>query len=231
MRKLIAAALLATAAATPALADQRAFPVGGFDSLASSGPWTVRVHTGAAPSVHATGDKDVLDRLQIEVVGGELRIGSKPGSWFGGWHWNSSSHTRIDVTVPMLHSLTVSGPGDLTVDVVHAPTVAVRLSGPGDITVGTLDTKAIDIDLSGPGDIKLSGRAGNARVRLSGPGDIHGKALTVGDVDVHLSGPGTVTLDAYGHATGTLSGPGDIYLGSHAHCDIHKSGPGDVHCG
>jgi hypothetical protein len=227
---LIAAALLATAAAAPALADQRNFPVGGFDSLASAGPWTVRVHTGAAPSVNAYGDRDALDRLRIEVVGGELKIGNKPGNWFGNWHWGRNQ-TRIDVTVPMLHGLSVSGPGDVTVDAVRAPNVALRLSGPGDITIGTIDAKAIDIDLSGPGDIKLSGRAGNARVRLSGPGDVRGKALTVGDVDISLSGPGTVTLDAYGHATGSLSGPGDLYLGSHAHCDIHKSGPGDVHCG
>lgn len=230
MRTLIAAALLATAVAAPALADSRNFPVSGFDRLGGSGPWDVRVHTGAAPSVNAVGDREMLDRLQIEVVGGQLKIGTKPGSWFGGWHWGHS-HTRIDVTVPMLQSVSLSGPGDVTVDAIRAPHLDLHLSGPGDIRIGHVETKSIAIDLSGPGDITLDGRAGNARVRLSGPGDIHGKGLTVGDVDVSLSGPGTITLDAYGHATGSLSGPGDIYLGSHAHCDIHKSGPGDVHCG
>jgi len=230
MRLFVAAALLATAA-TPALADERNFPVGGFDRLSTSGPWDVRVHTGSAPSVHATGPKEKLDNLRIEVVNGELQLGSKPGNWSWSWHWGKSDRTVIDVTVPMVQAVKLSGPGDLTVDRVRTPHFAVKLSGPGDITVGALETAALEVDLSGPGDITLSGKAGRARVGLSGPGDIHGKALVVGDVDISLSGPGDIRLDAYGHATGHLSGPGDIYLGAHAHCDITKSGPGDVHCG
>lgn len=231
MRTLLAAALLATAAVTPALAHGRNFNVGGFDRVSSSGPWDVRIHTGKGPSVHAEGPKDRLDRLQIEVIGGELRIGTKPGSWSWGWNWGKSERMVIDVTVPMVQAVKLSGPGDMTVDAVRTPSFGVSLSGPGDIKVGSVDTKAIDISLSGPGDITLAGRAGNAKVRLSGPGDIHGKGLVVGDVDVSLSGPGDITLDAYGRATGHLSGPGDIYLGAHARCDISKSGPGDVHCG
>ena len=228
MRLLLAALLLGAAA--PAFADTRDVPVGSFDGIASSGPWNVRVRTGHAPSVHVDGPREALDRLQIEVVGHELRIGTKPGSWFSGWSWHSQK-VMIDVTVPMLSSVALSGPGDLSVDRIHSGRLATKLSGPGNITIGAVDTQDIAIDLSGPGDITLAGRAGRASVRLSGPGEVRGKALTVGDVDVHLSGPGNIALTAFGAATGSLSGPGDIMLGGHPHCDISKSGPGSVHCG
>lgn len=230
MRLAIAALLAATAAAAPALADTRDFPVGKFDRITTNGPWNVRVHTGRAPSVHADATRETLDRLTVEVVNGELRIGSKSVGWSGLWHWGSWKNTTIDVTVPMIDAVTLNGPGDLTVDRIRTPHFAARLSGPGNINLPAIETGHLDLDLSGPGDITLAGKAGDARVRLSGPGDIHGKGLTVGDVDVHLSGPGDITLNAFGNATGSLSGPGDITLTGHAKCSISKSGPGDVHC-
>lgn len=228
MRLLIAAGLLGTAAA-PALADTRDFHVGSFDRVASSGPWDIRIHTGKGPSVHAEGPRDRLDRLQIEVAGGELRIGSKPGNWFSfGVH---SQRTVIDVTLPMLAALTVSGPGNVAVDRVEHPRFVTRLSGPADIAIAQLETQDLAIDLSGPGNITLAGRAGRATVNLSGPGDVRGKALTVGDTDIHLAGPGDIRLDVHGNATGSLSGPGDIVLTGKPHCAIHKTGPGSIRCG
>jgi hypothetical protein len=228
MRLLIAAALLGTAAA-PALADTRDFRVAGFDRVASSGPWDVRIHTGKEPSAHADGPKDMLDRLQIEVVGGELRVGNKPGNFFSfGWH---AKKVVVDVTLPMLTALSVSGPGDVEVDRVHHPRFAARLSGPADVRIAALDTQDLGIDLSGPGSITLAGRAGRASVHLSGPGNVRGKALTVGDTDIHLSGPGDIALDVFGNATGSVSGPGDVVLTGKPHCSITKTGPGSIRCG
>lgn len=228
MRLLIAAALLTTAAA-PAFADSRDFHVAGFDRVASSGPWDVRIHTGKDASAHAEGPKDVLDRLQVEAVGGELRIGTRPGHWFSfGWH---SQKVVIDVTLPMLTALSVSGPGNVDVDRVQHPRFAARLSGPADIKIAALDTQDLAIDLSGPGNITLVGRAGRASVHLSGPGNVRGKALTVGDTDIHVSGPGDIALDVFGNATGSVSGPGDVVLTGKPHCNISKTGPGSIKCG
>ena len=64
-------------------------------------------------SARADGPKDVLDRLQLDVVGGELRIGTKPGSWFGNWHWGSRQRTVIDVTLPFPRDLNAPEVTDL----------------------------------------------------------------------------------------------------------------------
>lgn len=230
MRLLIVAALLGTAAA-PALADTRDFRVGGFDRIASGGPWSVHVHTGKAPSVHADGPRELLDRMQVEVVGGELRLGVKPGSVFSGLSFGRGSKTVIDIAVPMIAALTLNGPGEASVDRIHAPRFAAHLAGPGSLSVATIDTQDLTIDMSGPGRVAIDGRAGRATVRVSGTGSVEGRGLTVGDADVRLSGVGNIALTAFGRVTGSMSGIGSIEIGGKPRCEIRRSGIGSVKCG
>lgn len=230
MRLLIAAALLGTAAA-PAFADTRDFRVGGFDRVVSNGPWQIRIHTGKRVAVHADGPRDMLDRMQVEVKDGELKLGTRPGSWTSGLSFGSHGKTVIDIDVPMLSALTLNGPGDASVDRIKTPRFAARLAGPGNLAVAAIDTQEAVIDMSGPGRIAVDGRAGKASVRVSGTGSIEGRGLTVGDADVRLSGVGNIALTAFGNVTGSMSGIGSIEIGGRPHCSISRSGIGSVKCG
>lgn len=150
MRLLLAAALFATAA-TPALAEQRGFPVSAFDRVRSSGPFDVHIHTGQAASVHANGPKNVLDRLDIGARGSELIVGTKRDSWWSSWRgWGHGNRAVIDVTVPMVTGVALSGPGEVTVDRVRTRSFTASLSGPGDMTIGALEARDADIHLSAP---------------------------------------------------------------------------------
>jgi hypothetical protein len=60
---------------------QRNYTVGGFDRVELAGHYDVRVTIGSAPSVRAEGDEAELERLEVSVHNGQLRIGSKRGSW------------------------------------------------------------------------------------------------------------------------------------------------------
>jgi hypothetical protein len=230
MRLLIAAALLGTAAA-PALADARDFRVGGFDRVVSSGPWQVRIHTGRGAAMHADGPRDLLERMQVDVAGGELRLDTKPGSWSSGLSFGLHSKTVIDIEVPMIAALTLNGPGDASIDRIKTPRFAARLSGPGNLAVAAIETQEVALDLSGPGRIALEGRAGRASVRVSGTGSVEGRGLTVGDADVRLSGVGNIALTAFGNVTGSMSGIGSIRIGGRPRCAITRSGIGSVKCG
>lgn len=232
MRRLVLP-LLATAslaACGAASAATRDFPVGGFDRIASSVTFDVHVRTGGAPHVTATGPQELLDRLQIDVGGGELRIRTQRGNWFSGWNWHGG-RGRIEVSVPMLQAASLSGPGDLTIDAVRVPRFSATLSGPGNLGIGALEARSLALTLSGPGNIVLAGRAETAAMMLSGPGDIKAANLTARTATVQLSGPGDITATVTGTVQGTLTGPGDITIRGGARCDISKHGPGDVHCG
>jgi hypothetical protein len=223
-----AIALIGTGAAQAA---ERNFPTGGnFDRVSNSTPFDVFVHTGKKPGVHAVGTDEVLNRLQIENRGGELRIGTKSGNWFSGWHWGRGNRARIDITVPMVNAVNLSGPGNLTVDAVRTRAFGTHLSGPGNINIGSIQTGALELNLSGPGDIAISGRADRATLNLSGPGNIRAGGLTLAEATVSLSGPGDIDATVTRTADVRLSGPGDVRIRGGARCSIHKSGPGDVHC-
>jgi hypothetical protein len=226
------AAAIALIGAGAAHAAERNFPTDGdFHAVSNGTPFDVYVHTGKAPGVHAVGTQEAIDRLRIENRGGELRIRTKSGSWFSGWHWNGSQRLRIDVTVPMVGEVSVAGPGNLTVDVVRTRDFGAHLSGPGNINVGLVEAGGVTLDLSGPGDISIAGHAGRAVMNLAGPGNIHASKLNLADASVTLSGPGDIDATVTRTADVRLSGPGDVRISGGARCSIQKSGPGDVTCG
>src|SRR3954465_12068359 len=99
--RIILFSILAATACAPSLAATRTFPVGAFDRVANSAPVDVRVHVGPAPSARANGPQQVLDRLVVEIRGGELIVRTLPGSWFSGWR--NAGRTFVDVTVPALN--------------------------------------------------------------------------------------------------------------------------------
>jgi hypothetical protein len=211
-------------------AADRGFPVGGFDRIRSSVPFNVNVHTGPAPSVHAEGSKEALDRLSIAVVNGELVIGASGRRWWPGWSWHNERAT-IDVTVPTLTGAALSGPGNLAIDRISGRSFTATQSGPGNLLIRQADVGDIDLSLTGPGDLKVLGRATTARLTVRGPGDLRARELTVRDATVDLSGPGDIAITATGTATGSLRGPGDVSVRGGARCTISKRGPGDVDCG
>jgi hypothetical protein len=87
---------------------QRAFPVGPFDRIALAGSTDVVVTVGGAVSVRAEGDSAILDRLEILVEDGQLRIDMREGSS----RWFSFGHDRgatVHVTMPALAGAAIGG--------------------------------------------------------------------------------------------------------------------------
>ncbi|WP_162875543.1 head GIN domain-containing protein [Sphingomonas crusticola] len=232
MRQIILSALIAASAAAPALAGERSFPTGGnFDRVSNSTPFDVYVHTGKAPGIHAVGTDQALDRLRIENRGGQLRIGTKSGSWFSGWNWGQSGRLRIDVTVPMVSEVSLAGPGNMIVDVVRTRDFGAHVSGPGTVKVAAVEAGGVTLSMSGPGDISIAGHAGRAVMNVSGPGNIRAANLSLAEASVTVSGPGDVDANVTRTADVSVSGPGDVRIRGGARCSTHKSGPGSINCG
>ena len=163
-RLALAAALLA---ATPALAAELNVPVSGFDRIALGGSPDVTVTTGRAVSVHASGDQKALDRLDIRVEGGVLKVGNKPGSW--DWaKWGSLGKVRIAVTVPMVRGLDLGGSGTISVDRVRVPAFSADIGGSGNISIAALDTQSAKFSVAGSGNVDAAGRCGSASIEVAG---------------------------------------------------------------
>ena len=224
MIRVVVAVLLV---ATPAFAAERAFPVGAFDRLAVEGSPNVAVTTGRAPGVHASGSADALDKLDIRVEGGTLRIGTKRGV---SWSWRDSGGVRVAVTVPMLRGVDVSGSSDVNVDRVKAPDFAANTSGSGSVRVAALDVDRASFATSGSGGMEAAGRCGAGTVKVAGSGDMKLGALRCETLSASVAGSGSV--DAFATRTATLAtmGSGDITVAGGARCAVSTAGSGTARC-
>ncbi|PTQ10720.1 DUF2807 domain-containing protein [Sphingomonas oleivorans] len=233
MRPLILSVLLLAAWSTGASAATRSFAPASFDRIEVTGPFTVDVRTGPAPSAHAIGSDKALDRLVVEVRGRTLLVSAKRDDW-GNWiglNGGDLGKVVVHVTTPALHAAALTGSGDLTVDRVRAPRFNLSLTGSGDVAIGALNSGRLDVSVTGSGNARVAGRAQKLRLALQGSGDIDAAKLAAADAEVNVAGSGDAVLNASRTATVSLMGSGDVRIGGKARCTVNKHGSGDVTCG
>lgn len=220
-------AAVALIAAVPVAAAERSFPVGDFAGLALAGSPDVTVTTGRAASVRASGSDAALDRLDIRVENGTLKIGTKRGV---DWSWRDHGRVTIAVTVPMLDAVDVAGSGDVVVDRVKAPRFSGSISGSGSLTLAALDADATNFAVAGSGSVTAAGRCGAGSVKVAGSGDLKLAGLKCATLSASVAGSGSV--DAFATQTATLAtmGSGDIRLTGGARCTVSTAGSGKAHC-
>jgi hypothetical protein len=236
---IILASVLALGACGGAFAEtrddgpavQRGFNVGGFNSVALGGAHNVVVTVGGAPSVRAVGPAAALDRLDIRVENGALRIGSKRED-----HWNFGfRHDRprvtIYVTVPALASASIGGSGDMRIDKVEGERFSAQIGGSGDMQIGQLRVGEAAFSVAGSGDVKAAGAAQRTQISIAGSGDVDLPNLESRRASISVVGSGDVRARVMEAADVSVMGSGDVIIGGGAKCSIHKMGSGDVRCG
>jgi len=226
MRRLALAALLISAAA-PAWAAERDFPNSGFDKVDLAAAARVDVRTGDRFAVHASGEPKWLDLLNIRVVQGTLVIG-----WTRD-HINMSGHDplHIQVTMPRITGVTLSGAGTITVNRADGPDFAAAIRGAGTIDLPVLHANQARFDMSGAGKITAAGSAGAVDAHVRGFGSIELAGLAARAGRFEMLGTGSIKARVDGPADATMNGVGSIDVVGNPRCTVHKNGLGSVHCG
>ncbi|MDT9599670.1 head GIN domain-containing protein [Sphingosinicella rhizophila] len=209
---------------------QRAFEVGRFDTISLGGSYDVSVNVGGATSVRAQGDPELLDRLEVDVVRGDLRIRTKRGNW----SWNSvrgRAPVRIHVTTPALAGASIGGSGDMRIDKVDGSGFTGSIGGSGNMEIASLRTGKADFSIAGSGDIKATGSAGRSTISIAGSGNADLAQLEVRTANISVVGSGNVRARATDVADVSILGSGDVTMSGPARCKVSKLGSGDVRCG
>ena len=240
MRVLLLASILALTAGCTAGAQgngeaaaraTRSFQVGVFDKIDLTGSPNVIVAVGGQPSVRAEGEAADLERLEIAVVDGELRISMRPGS-SGGWNWGSHHGITVHVTVPSLQAAAIRGSGDITIDRIQGPAFAATVAGSGDLDVRQLRVAGnASFNVSGSGGIRAGGGAQRTNASINGSGDLSLAGFETTDATISVVGSGDVALRATGTAAVQLTGSGGVTIAGGARCTVAKTGSGEVSCG
>jgi hypothetical protein len=209
----------------------KVFAVGGFDRISLGGRYDAVVTVGGAPSVRAEGDQAAIDRLEVTVENGQLRIETRES---GGWSWGFGGRHRratLFVTVPALAGASIGGSGDMRIDKVAGRAFDGAIGGSGDMRIGALQVDEANLSVSGSGDLAASGKVGRVAIKVAGSGDVTASGLEAATASVSVLGSGDVAARATQSADITVMGSGDVNLTGNAKCTINKMGSGDVHCG
>lgn len=204
----------------------RSFRVADFDSIDLRGPDDVDVKVGSAFSVTAEGDAAVLDKLEVQVVNGDLRIGRRKSStWFG----KDNGSARIHVVAPRISDATITGAGTLKIERAEGD-VDATIAGAGDLVIGSMRADDVELSIAGTGDMKVSGTTSRLKASIAGAGDIDATGLAATSGKIAIAGAGSLRGQVKGDADIEILGVGDVELTGGARCKIRTSGPGEARC-
>jgi Putative auto-transporter adhesin, head GIN domain len=207
----------------------RDFAVGAFDRISLTGSSNVVVTVGAAPSVRAEGDTALLEKLEIKVENGILRIGYKKGNWSFG-RGKDHGPVTVHVSTAALRGAEIAGSGDMKIDKVQSEAFVAEIAGSGELEVGALAARRTSFSIAGNGDVRVAGAADSTDISIAGNGDVRAGGLEVKRASVSIAGSGNVETRATQSASVDIMGSGDVVVTGGAKCSVNKMGSGNVRC-
>jgi Putative auto-transporter adhesin, head GIN domain len=177
-----------------------------FSSVELAGSNVVVVHVGGRQSVVVRADDNLLRHVTTQVHAGSLVIGNTSGSF------TTKSPMSVEVSVPSLDALTLTGSGVISTTGIKASSLTVKLSGSGVLRANGSATR-LDVSLGGSGDAQL-------------------EQLAARDVHAVVSGSGRILVRATNSLDAAVPGSGAIvYSGNPAHVTTSITGNGAVTAG
>jgi len=154
-----------------------------FSRLDLAGSTTVTVVAGARQSVVVRADSNLIRRVTTRVADGTLIIGTT-GSF------TTRTPMSVQVRVPSLRAVALSGSGVISVSGIEAPRLTVTLPGSGTLYLSGTATQ-LDVTLGGSGLAQLSNlTARDARAVVAGSGLI--RVTATASLNAIVSGTGAI---------------------------------------
>jgi Putative auto-transporter adhesin, head GIN domain len=176
--------------------------VAAFSSLDLTGSNNVTIIVGQPQSVVVHADSNMINHVTTDVTAGTLVIGDT-GSL------TSGRPVSVDVRVPSLTALTLSGSGQISATAIKTPQLTVTVYGSGLLSAAGTATR-LDVTINGSGQAKLS-------------------QLTARDVHAVINGSGLIQVTATTSLDAAVPGSGAIiYSGNPPQVITSVTGSGTV---
>ena len=157
---------------------------------------------GKPQSVVVHADSNQINHVTTEVAAGTLVIGDT-GSV------TASGPVSVDVSVPSLTALSLSGSGQISATGISTPQLTVTISGSGQLSAAGTATR-LDVTINGSGKAQLG-------------------QLTARDVHAVISGSGLIQVTATASLDAAVPGSGTIiYSGNPPQVITSVTGSGTV---
>jgi hypothetical protein len=121
-----------------------------FSSIDLENVSNVYVLTGKEQTVTFTAYENILPYMEADVVGDELVLRFNRNI-----NVNSDEEIRVDITIPELEKVTLSGVGNFYLTGPTQESIGLELNGVGNIEAFELPVYAAGIELNGTGNIEV----------------------------------------------------------------------------
>lgn len=193
-----------------------------FDEVDISGVFSADITIAEGPpAVAITIDDNLVDRLEVRVDNGELKVDMTRGNV------NHDVSPTVVITVPSLTELDLSGASSATVDGLDEPELKLDVSGAADAGLFG-DVTELDVDVSGASNVTFDGKIEQVTLDLSGAGSADFTDATVGVAKVDLSGASSTEFEVLDEVSGDLSGGSSLSIPSGADTSVETSGASQV---
>lgn len=176
-----------------------------FNAISIDGGFILIAHVDPATTqrVEVRGDDNIVPEVVTTVTDGTLEL------TIDQWLVRPKINTTIEVWVPSLSKVSVSGAVDLTADGLHG--------------------ERFELAISGASSSKLSGKVDHFEVTSSGANTLHASELQAKVVKINVSGAGDSEVWASEQLDATVSGAGNVrYHGQPKDVQDDVSGAGSV---
>jgi len=177
-----------------------------FNAISLKGGVALELRQGNPASVVVHGDSNLLPLLETVVKDGQtLQL-----RWRSDTSVHTQSRTWVEVTAPQIQALSSAGSGDIAIDGMKAPRLAVSISGSGGVRAKSLDNDELSLAISGSGANSVTGRAARLDIDVSGSGAIDAAPLHADDVRVTIAGSGNASVHAARSLAVSIAGSGNV---------------------
>ncbi len=200
-----------------------------FSRVKLSNAITVNIVQGDEQSVVINADESIINKVKTEVNGNLLSVYIDE-DWFKRNFRSKSHKVVVDITVPELTALDVSGACNVDVKGFRNENFTMKASGASNVVIDDFIVKEISsFEASGASNVKIFGKGEKVIIRASGASDVISKNFAANIAVVHASGASDVNVTAYDEIRVDCSGASDVdYYGGPKAVDISSSGASDV---
>jgi hypothetical protein len=200
-----------------------------FNKISFGVPGKAYVKQGPTQKVELEGSREALDRVEVVVDGGQLKIRSKE-RW-GSWNWGREDRITVYITTKEIRSLSVAGSGDLEAQTkIVTGNLDLKVSGSGTLKAD-VEANQVEAGVAGSGTIRMRGKCNNLNTNISGSGDIEAVVTVADKLYASISGSGKLVASGKANTLKTsISGSGRVRaIDLEADvCDIKIAGSGSV---
>jgi len=181
-----------------------------FASIEAGGSFNVYITPAEKHQVSVESNANIIDRMKIETMNGELTIGTKSGCV-------SAGTLNVYVETPELERLVTRGSGDVHTQGIFGTSNGAKKTYKSITTYGSGDTSAafenvdiMTIQMLGSGDLKLKGNCVTNHVKSVGSGDLKALKFQSQETAIAQVGSGDSQIAVNQTLTVYIFGSGDV---------------------